>query len=552
MAGKIFKDEIGQYDQENNLIQTFEGIAKVCENCKISDGTLRKRLKDGKIHNGYYYRYTGNKIACRFYENANNRNVRLDIENCNNLNLKVWELRICLICGKKFYARKKYEKITCCEECYNKYVEIHREEISEKQRIKSYDNFHSKSKEEIAAEHEKARQTSLKRYGVNRPQQTNEYRKKMSEMFMAKDWSERSRKANEVLIPKYISLCEADSLELIEFRNRFDCDVKCKECGFEFTTHTLGYISSGETANLCRHCHPNANSTSRTEPVIFVEKILEKYGIEFHKNDRFVIKPQEIDILIPSLKLAIEVNGVYWHSEIAGGKDKNYHIHKTKNAFNNGYKLIHIFDDEIKNKPLVVESRILNLIGKTPNKVYARKCNIKELDAKTKKEFLEKNHIDGDSVSKWNLGLYYNDLLVSVATFGKRKISGSENLELIRFASLINYNVIGGFSKLFKYFIETYNPERIITYADIRWSGLNYEDNVYTKNGFTYKEITKPNYFYTGIPNFSFRFNRFNFTKQKLVESDFDKNLTEREIMKSRGYDRIWDCGSLKFEYFRK
>ena len=82
MGGTIFKDEIGQYDQNWNLIHTFNGVAKVCENCEISETTLRKRLKDGKIHKNYYYKYTGNKVICNFYENSNNRNVRFDIENC--------------------------------------------------------------------------------------------------------------------------------------------------------------------------------------------------------------------------------------------------------------------------------------------------------------------------------------------------------------------------------------------------------------------------------------------------------------------------------------
>ena len=551
MAGTIFKDEIGQYDQNWNLIRTFNGVAKVCENCEISDVTLYKRLKDGKIHKNYYYKYTGNKVICNFYENSNNRNVRFDIENCGSLNLNFWELRVCPICGKNFYARKKYEKITCSEECYDKYVALHKNEIREKQRIKSYKIFHSKTKEEIAAEHEKARQTSLKKYGVDRPQQTSEYRFKMSQIMSSKDWSERSKKSNESLIPKYKDICESDNLELIEFRNRFDCVVRCKKCGFEFPVYVFGYLTPKTNTHLCRHCHPNINSTSRTEPVLFIERILEKNNIDFIKNDRTIIKPQEIDIVIPSLKIGIEIDGVYWHSEISGGKNKKYHINKTENAFKNGYKIIHIFDDEIKNKPEIVTSRILNIINKTPNRIYARKCEVKEITYQEKKEFLIKNHIDGDSISKWNIGLFYENNLVSVATFGKRQMNG-DNIELIRFASLLNHNVIGGFSKLFNYFIKKYNPEKIITYADIRWSGIDIENNVYTNNGFLYVDTTSPNYFYTGNPNYSIRLNRLNFTKQKLVKQGYDKNFTEKQIMLNNGYDRIWDCGSLKFEYNKK
>jgi very-short-patch-repair endonuclease len=554
MPTSFKKKEIGKYDANGELVKTYLTKEDIVKSENISPHAIGRSLRGEKKNSikGFFYRYTGNVIDLTPDRGSNPRNVRLDIENCTNLNISVWKLRVCPICGKEFYARKKYEKITCSEECYNKYVELHKDEISQKKRIASYNAFHSKTKDEIAAEHEKARQTCLKRYGVPSAQQTEKYREKMREIQLSKDWSERSKKLNESLIPKYRAICEADNLELVKFRNRFDCDVKCKKCGFEFSVHILGYLTPQTTTHLCRHCYPNANSTSRTEPVLFVEKILKDNNIDFIRNDRFIINPQELDIVIPSKNIAVEIDGVYWHSEIEGHKDKTYHIDKTKKGFSQGYKVIHIFDDEITHKPQIVASRILNLIGKTPNKIYARKCEIKEIDSKTKKAFFEKNHIDGDSISKWNIGLFYDGELVSAATFGHRKISGSNELELIRFASLINYNVVGGFSRLFKYFIKTYNPKKIITYADVRWSGIDTENNVYTKNGFSYVETTHPNYFYTGNPNYSIRLNRLNFTKQRLVEQGYNKNLTERQIMIENGYDRIWDCGSLKFEYTKK
>lgn len=301
--------------------------------------------------------------------------------------------------------------------------------------------------------------------------------------------------------------------------------------------------------DLCRHCYPNVNCTSETHPLKFVEDILIENNISYIKNDRTIIKPFEIDLFIPSLMVGFEINGNYWHSELCGGKDKYYHINKTKKAFEKGIKLIQIFEDEIVNKSEIVESRIKNILKINNNKIYARKCIVKEIDYKTKSNFLNINHIDGDTKSKYNYGLFFDEKLVSVAIFGSRKISGKTQFELLRFATQLNTTVIGGFSKLISHFLKTNDKiKEIITYADIRWSGIDYKSTVYNKNGFIYQGYSEPNYFYLNKKNYLLRINRLNFTKQKLIQLGFDKNKTEFQIMFERGFDRIWNCGNLRFK----
>jgi G:T-mismatch repair DNA endonuclease (very short patch repair protein) len=57
------------------------------------------------------------------------------------------------------------------------------------------------------------------------------------------------------------------------------------------------------------------------------EFILSLYNKEIIRNDRTVLNGKELDIYLPDYNLAIEFNGLYWHSEDYVGK--NYHLNKT-------------------------------------------------------------------------------------------------------------------------------------------------------------------------------------------------------------------------------
>ena len=182
--------------------------------------------------------------------------------------------------------------------------------------------------------------------------------------------------------------------------------------------------------------------TSKAETEIY--DYLNSKGIILEKTCRSLIDG-EIDLVDHQRKICIEFNGGYFHSEKF--KDKNYHLNKTLACGNKGYRLIHIFEDEwIFNKELVLNKieHIFNVNNKS--KIYARKCNIIQIDSKTKNEFLNKNHIQGKDKSKIYYGAYYNNNLVAVMCFSKTTLSKKDNpddWELTRFATDINYNVVG-------------------------------------------------------------------------------------------------------------
>ena len=262
-------------------------------------------------------------------------------------------------------------------------------------------------------------------------------------------------------------------------------------------------------------------------------------------NDKTLLAGKEIDILLPSHKIAIEYNGGYFHSELF--KDKNYHLNKLKEVEKKGYRIIHIWESDWYLNPEIVKSNLKNILQLTETKIYARKAELKEISSQQANTFCNENHLQSSAVSKVRIGLFYNNELVSVMTFSSlRKATGLSSkqgcYELLRFCNKKNTTVIGGASKMFSYFKKKYGPTYIISYANRDWS----QGNLYQKLEMTYKGNTPPGYFYVKSKH---KFSRFQFQKHKLVEQGADPTLTEYEIMLERGYYRIWDCGNLRFEW---
>jgi hypothetical protein len=286
------------------------------------------------------------------------------------------------------------------------------------------------------------------------------------------------------------------------------------------------------------------NGTSKAERELM--EWLGGYINDLEKN-RNILDGKEIDIYSDSHKVGIEYDGIYWHNyDIVG--DKAMFI-KRQAAYARGVKILHIFETEWIQKPDIVKSLILSKFGIFDRRIYARKCVIKEIDSRTCIDFLNDNHLQGKDNSKYKFGLFYDDELVSVMTFGKRRISKSNDMELIRFCNKKNISVIGGASKLFKHFIRTHNPDKVISYANARIS----DGNLYHKMGFTMTHHASPNYWYfkSQTPNKLQLKHRSGYQKHRLsgILENFDPNKTEWENMKAHGYYKIYDCGNLVFEY---
>ena len=289
----------------------------------------------------------------------------------------------------------------------------------------------------------------------------------------------------------------------------------------------------------------------RSKAEIEIAEFIESLGINLKIGDKKQLNGIELDIFLPDNKIAIEYNGLYWHSE-KRGKTKHYHNDKTKKCLDKGIRLIHIFSDEWLTKKEIIKNRIKNLLNKNDKKIYARKCEIIIPNKEEKKIYLNENHLQGNDKSSIFYGLKYENKIVAIISFGAlRNVMGNKNknkneYELYRYAS---NNVTGGFSKLLNHFLKTINPNRIITYADRNWSPSN-DFCFYGDKGFRFIGETKPNYSYT--KRYDVREHRFNYRKDKLVTLGYDKTKSESTIMFELGYDRVWDTGNLKYELNKK
>jgi hypothetical protein len=309
---------------------------------------------------------------------------------------------------------------------------------------------------------------------------------------------------------------------------------------FEIHKNTLNdRLRNGNV--ICTICNKiESGSDSEKNLLKFIK---DSYGGEVLENVRGIIKG-EIDIYLPTERIGFEFNGIFWHSDRY--KSKKFHLDKTESCDSQDIKLIHIWEDDWKYKRSIIESRILNLLGKS-KKVWARSCKIKIIDNIESNVFLDVNHLQGSCPSKVRIGLYHKNNLVSLMTFGGLRRSLGQNssdgeYELLRYCNLNGYSVVGGASKILKYFINNYSPKSIISYADRSWSS----GNLYKRLGFKFCHNTDPNYYW--VVN-DVRRHRFNYRKDKLVKEGFDSDKSESQIMNERGYYRIWDCGSSKFIY---
>jgi hypothetical protein len=439
-------------------------------------------------------------------------------------------------------------KATCIEK-YGNEVAFKSPQVQQKYKDNLKEKYGVENPFLIDTVKDKAKNTINIRYGYNVASQNEQIKDKISqklkgriidrENFINIKWD---KLINYQKVSGMVPLFDKEYLENKvnhAFKNkfRFQCN-KCSEI-------TEVYLSNGYLPS-CKCSDYKGYSLIEDELIVFLSQYISSNDMLLNRRDLLPDR-LEIDVYIPKYKLAIEVNGIYWHSE-SMGKYKEYHLFKTKKCKENDIDLIHILDFEWIYKQPIIKSILLNKIGLVSNKIYARKCVIKEItDTKVLREFLDKNHIQGYTHSSINLGLYYKDDLVSVMTFANNRFKKNSNeYEMVRFCNLLNTNILGGASKLFKHFINNYNTDLkdIVSFSDRRF----FTGELYKTLGFDFDKNISPSYIYWKNSKVLGRMSCQKHKLPKLLEV-FDNNLTEYENMLANGWKRVWDCGNTRWVY---
>lgn len=485
-------------------------------------------------------------------------------------------IKVCENCNKNYQISfyKRNRSTYCSKKCSNTNVDVLNKirESQKKTHIEKYNGLHPMQTEQTKKNFKNA---ILNKYGVESYSKLSEYKEKVKktklEKYGNKNYNNIEKIKNTCLekygvdnifknknIRKKINntvkfnhfnfiknYCEAKNITplfseseyngyLFQNKYKFNCNV-CNKI-FETNVYKINHI-------FCNFCNPLDKNTLENEIYHFIKSII-KDDVIVKQKERTVLNGKELDIYLPSKNLAFEFNGLYWHSENANNIKKYYHLNKSRSCISKGIRLIHVFENEWIYKKEIVKSIICNILQVENKKIYARNCEVKHISESEKNNFLEQNHLQGRDKSSVKYGLFFKNELVSVMTFVKSRFDKKIQYEMYRYCTKLNFNVIGGASKLYKRFLKDYNPTSVVSYNDKRY----FDGIVYQNLGFSFIQNTPPNYWYIN-PDYKHIQNRMTFQKHKLSKlfKNYDNNLTEWENMTQNGYDRIWDCGNGKW-----
>ena len=454
---------------------------------------------------------------------------------------------VCDVCGVNEIKENKfrYNKFLC-DGCFSEDVRVRTEATNMKKyggkAPASSDDIKNKIKntviERYGVEHhsklkstqDKKVKTNLKRYGVRQVSQLEENKKHLSEV---------KKQAYEEKLPsesKYFLDNIEETYEIYTKRNLSILEL-ASITGIDATTLTRRFVENGY--NIYR------KSVSSIENELYNYLVKEFPDINIVQSDRTAIKPKEIDIYFPDLKLGIEVNGWYWHSIDTKQINKN-HMIKYKMAKENGIQLLQFWDHELDLKKDIVRS-IINIKLKRPaRRIYARKCIVSEIDNATYSDFCENNHLQGYGIAKYRYGLFHEGELISVMSFSTSRYTKGVDFEMVRFCNKLNTMVVGGASKIFKHFLKLFNNPSVVSYADARISN----GNLYETLGFNFERHSNPNYFY--IKKYGVLESRVKYQKHKLknILDVYDENLSEKDNMINNGYRILYDAGNLVYIHY--
>ena len=389
--------------------------------------------------------------------------------------LEYYNIKISKEQQKRIYQNSNAKREKTCLQKYGHSFASQADEIKEKQKqtcINKYGTISFTQTEEYHNQKdsmlEKREQTCLKKYGVSSVAQVEEFQCKRSEYIKNKYNITSTRQMG---IPEEIRKIVLNKDTLTEFllkhqNPQLSIQQLCSMLGCKYS-FLQSHIKEYELQDLVDFLPHKSSGEDE------LYDLLTSWGIHVELNNRTVLEGYEVDLYCPDLRLAIEFNGDYWHSDAC--KDKQYHFTKSNIAEKNNIRLIHIYEHEWKNPR--TKDKIISLLkistGKVDKKIYARDCEVRIISNKEAKILNEKVHLQGHRNAKITYGLYYHGELVQLMSFSHHQ---KYEWEIIRGCPGSNNIVIGGVSKLFNHFINDYHPSQIFSYCDYnKFNGKSYE-----------------------------------------------------------------------------
>ena len=402
---------------------------------------------------------------------------------------------------------------------------------------------------------DKTAQTNVERYGATSPMMLLEYQAKARETNFKKFGVAAPTQSHIKNIENWYRFIDNPRKYISDNYDKLPRSAElAKDLGVDASTIDL-YLNKHDALDCVRR----AKSLMEETLISYIQEI--RPGCKIIQNDRKVLEGKELDIYLPEYNFAIECNPTVSHNSSVGDPwvgtttPINYHKRKTDGCEAKGIFLMHLFGYDWSQNEIIMKSMIANVLG-CSNKIYARKCKVTQVDSETAKIFLQNNHRQGFASAKIYLGLTtYEGELVSLMTFGKMRSTigiDSSDLsncwELIRFCNKLNTSVVGGASKLFKYFIKEYSPKQVRSFSD----RAHTKGTLYETLGFKELRRSDANYVWVNIVDDK-AYHRINAQKHNiknfLKDDTIDLSKSEREIMESHGYVRVFDSGTITWQW---
>lgn len=539
MAKKNLYDEYSIVTETPNLL-----VCKICHKQYNSTTALCIHLRkshniDAKTYYDAYYTVNNKCLACgkptKFNNLITGYNTYCSKECANHSQARIDKIKqttnerygvSCIF--KRNDIREKCEKAANAPEARAK---------AKQTCLKHYDVEHPMHSDKVK---QKIKQTCLEKYNVEYTFQSKEMRDKSKQTCLDKYGVDHPWKSTQLRQKQIEDFCLQNNLiPLSELKLYLPNKIlsKFKITPVEYMTK---YFIDANT-DVSKLIDYSNKLLSKQGTVIERELDiwLSKLSIPHTMRDFSTIAPLQLDCYIQDKKIAIEIDGIYWHS-YNHTKDKNKSLVKTKKCLEKDIRLLHFTDVEWNNKTDICKSIILSALNIYDTVIYARKCEVKQITSKEAKIFLDENHIDGYVNASYYLGLFYNNNIVQLISIGKSRYKRDE-YELLRMCSKLNTHVIGGFSKLLNH--QPYKD--LVSYVD----RSKFNGNGYLSVGFTLVDITKPNYYYYLGSNRISRIQAQKHKLPKLLGDKFDPNKTEAENMMNAGYLMLYDCGNYKMIY---